>query len=97
MATNSLNNIHLGEILLEEFLKPLGISQRRLANSIAVPPRRINEIVRGIRAISADTALRLSFSLGTAATFWMHLQSEYELRIAKNKLEALLPKLTRLK
>ena len=72
-----------GEILLEEFLKPLGMSQYRLAHSIGVPPRRINEIVHGTRAITADTALRLSRFFGTTARFWMSLQSDYELRAAE--------------
>ena len=75
-----LNNIHPGEILFEEFLKPMGISQTRLANAMGVPPRRINEIVLGKRAITADTALRLAKVLGTSVQFWMGLQDEYELR-----------------
>jgi addiction module HigA family antidote len=71
--------IHPGEILLEEFLLPLGISQYRLAQAIAVPPRRINEIVHGKRAISPDTALRLSRAFGTSDRFWMNLQIRYDL------------------
>ena len=71
--------IHPGEILLEEFLAPLGISQYRLAQAIEVPPRRINEIVHGKRAITSDTALRLSRALGTSDLFWMNLQMRYEL------------------
>jgi len=71
--------IHPGEILLEEFLIPLGISQYRLAQAIGVPPRRINEIVHGKRAISPDTALRLSRALGTSDRFWMNLQTRYDL------------------
>jgi addiction module HigA family antidote len=71
--------IHPGEILLEEFLRPLGISQYRLARAIGVPPRRINEIVHGKRAISPDTALRLSRALGTSDRFWMNLQTRYDL------------------
>jgi addiction module HigA family antidote len=71
--------IHPGEILLEEFLLPLGISQYRLAQAIAVPPRRINEIVHGKRAISPDTALRLSRAFGTSDRFWMNLQIGYDL------------------
>ena len=73
--------VHPGEILLEEFLAPLGISQYRLAQAISVPPRRINEIVHGKRAISPDTALRLSRALGTSDRFWMNLQSRYDLDV----------------
>lgn len=82
-----LNNIHPGEILLEEFLNPMGISQNRLANAINVPPRRINEIVLGKRGITADTALRLAKAFGTSVQFWMGLQDEYELREAKRAIE----------
>ena len=73
--------IHPGEILLEEFLAPLRISQYRLAKAIGVPPRRINEIVHGKRAISPDTALRLSRALGTSDRFWMNLQTRYDLDV----------------
>jgi addiction module HigA family antidote len=73
--------IHPGEILLEEFLAPLRISQYRLAQAIGVPPRRINEIVHGKRAISPDTALRLSRALGTSDRFWMNLQTRYDLDV----------------
>lgn len=90
-----LRNIHPGEILLEEFLIPMGISQTRLANSINVPPRRINEIVLGKRGITADTALRLSKVFGTSVQFWMGLQDEYELREAsatiQDQLDQMLP------
>ena len=78
--------IHPGEILLEEFLGPMGISQYRLAHAILVPPRRINEIVHGTRAISADTALRLGRFFGMEPEFWMRLQSAYELRAAQRLL-----------
>jgi len=71
---------------LEEFLKPLGISQYRLAKEISVPPRRINEIVQGKRAISPDTALRLSRYFGLSERFWMNLQSRYDLEVEKDKL-----------
>ena len=71
--------IHPGEILLEEFLKPMGISQYRLAKSLSVDPRRINEIVHGERSITADTALRLGRFFGTSARFWINLQSHYDL------------------
>ncbi|MDX1417821.1 MAG: HigA family addiction module antitoxin [Candidatus Promineifilaceae bacterium] len=78
--------IHPGEILLEEFLEPFGISQYRLAQDIGVPPRRINEIVHGKRGISADTALRLSRFFGLSERFWMNLQSRYELEKEKDHL-----------
>ncbi len=78
--------IHPGEILLEEFLNPLGISQYQLAKDISVPPRRINEIVHGQRAITADTALRLARYLGTSERFWLNLQSRYDLEVVKERL-----------
>ncbi|HFD92316.1 MAG TPA: addiction module antidote protein, HigA family [Gammaproteobacteria bacterium] len=78
-----LPNIHPGEVLLEEFLKPLGISQNRLARTMRVPPRRINEIVHGKRAITADTAIRLARALGTSEQFWMGLQADYDLEEAR--------------
>ena len=79
--------IHPGEILLLEFLQPLGISQYRVAKNISVPPRRINEIVHGKRAISADTALRLSCYFGMSERFWLNLQTHYDLEVAKLRLE----------
>lgn len=78
--------IHPGEILLEEFLTPLGVSQYRLARDVSVPPRRINEIVHGTRAITADTALRLSRYFGTSEQFWMNLQTRYDLQIEQDRL-----------
>jgi addiction module HigA family antidote len=78
--------IHPGEILHEEFLLPLGISQYRLAKDTSVPPRRINEIVRGQRSISADTALRLARYFGTSERFWLNLQSHYDLEVEKDRL-----------
>ena len=81
-----LDNVHPGEVLLEEFLTPLGISQNRLARDIAVPPRRINEIVHGNRAVSADTALRLARYFGTSEGFWMGLQADYNLEEARKRL-----------
>ncbi len=78
--------IHPGEILLEEFLKPLGISQYRLAKDIGVPPRRINEIIHGQRAVSADTALRLSRYFGLSERFWLNLQVRYDLEVEKDRL-----------
>jgi len=81
-----LHNVHPGEVLLEEFLKPLEISQNRLARDIGVPPRRINEIVLGKRAITADTALRLGRHFRTSDSFWMGLQTDYDLEEARTKL-----------
>jgi addiction module HigA family antidote len=78
--------VHPGEILLEEFLRPFGISQYRLAHDIGVPPRRINEIVHGKRAISADTALRLSRYFGMSERYWMNLQARYDLEVEKDRL-----------
>jgi len=78
--------IHPGEILLEDFLKPMAISQYRLAKSISVAARRINEIVHAKRAITADTALRLSLFFGTSDRFWLNLQTRYDLEIQKDKL-----------
>lgn len=80
--------IHPGQILLEEFLVPLGPSQYRLAHSISVPPRRINEIVHGKRAISADTALRLSRFFGNSAQFWLNLQARFDLETERERLGA---------
>jgi addiction module HigA family antidote len=86
MSQQKLNPVHPGEILLEEFLKPMGISQNRLANSIGVPPRRINEIVLEKRSVTADTALRLAQYFGTSAKFWLGLQSDYDLDITSDKV-----------
>ena len=79
--------IHPGEILMEEFLKPMGISQYRLAKDISVPPRRINEIVHGKRAITPDTALRLSRYFGLSERFWINMQARYDLEIEKDRLQ----------
>ena len=87
MATKRITPIHPGEILLEEFLKPLDISQYRLAKDISVPARRINEIVHGKRSITADTALRLSRYFGLSDRFWLNLQARYDLELEKDKLE----------
>jgi addiction module HigA family antidote len=81
-----LHPIHPGEVLCEEFLKPMGISQNRLAINIGVPPRRINEIVLGKRGITADTALRLAKFFGTSAEFWLGLQSQYDLDVTAEEL-----------
>jgi addiction module HigA family antidote len=86
MPRRKLSPIHPGEVLREEFLVPLSISQYRLAKETSVPPRRINEIVRGSRAISADTALRLARYFGTSERFWLNLQARYDLEVAKDGL-----------
>jgi addiction module HigA family antidote len=78
--------VHPGEILLEEFVRPLGLSQYRLAKSTGVPPRRINEIVHGKRAITADTALRLGRFFGTSERFWLNLQMRHDLEAARERL-----------
>jgi addiction module HigA family antidote len=88
-----LPNIHPGEVLLEEFLTPMSISQNALARAIGVPPRRINEIVLGKRAITADTALRLAHYFGTSEQFWMMLQASYDLEEARKRLRGMLPRL----
>ena len=82
-----LSPIHPGEILMEEFIKPMNISQYRLAKDISVPPRRINEIVHGLRAITPDTALRLSRYFGLSERFWINLQSRYDLEVEKDRLQ----------
>jgi len=87
MNEKKLPPIHPGEILLEEFLKPMEISQYRLAKDISVPARRINEIVHGKRSISPDTALRLSRYFGLSERFWMNLQTRYDLEMEKDRLE----------
>ena len=86
MSDKRLPPIHPGEILLEEFLKPMGISQYRLAKATSVPARRINEVVHGKRSITADTALRLSRFFGMSDRFWLNLQTRYDLEIEKGRL-----------
>jgi addiction module HigA family antidote len=86
MNKREIPPIHPGEILLEEFLKPMGISQYRLAKDTNVDPRRINEIVHGQRSITADTALRLSRFFGTSERFWLNLQARYDLELQKMEL-----------
>lgn len=81
-----LPNIHPGEVLLEEFLKPMGVSQNRIARAIGVSPRRINEIVQGKRSITADTALRLAKYFGVSESLWMGLQADYDLEQARKDL-----------
>ena len=83
-----------GEILMEEFLEPMGITQNKLAVSIAVPPRRINEIVHGTRRITADTALRLGHYFGMSAQFWLNLQTRYDLELAQDRVAHELAKIT---
>ena len=90
MKKTTLDPIHPGVILLEEFLEPLGISQYRLAKSISVPPRRINEIVHGKRSITADSALRLAKFFGTTERFWLNLQVRYDLEVEKGRLSGVL-------
>jgi len=89
--------IHPGEILMEDFIEGFGITQNKLAVSIGVPPRRINEIVHGKRGITADTAIRLARYFGTSAEFWMNLQSNYELRILRRTLRDKVAAITPLK
>ncbi len=84
--SNKLLPVHPGEVLLEEFLKPMDLSQNRLAIKISVDARRINEIVLGARSITADTALRLARYFGTSPQFWLGLQAEYDLDVAMDKL-----------
>jgi addiction module HigA family antidote len=91
-----LKNIHPGEILFEEFLKPLNISQNGLARDIDVSPRRINEIILGKRSITADTDLRLSRALGTSEGFWLGLQMDYDLEEQRQKINKYLSKIQRL-
>lgn len=87
MAKNKLNPVHPGEVLLEEFLKPMDLSQNRLAINISVDTARINEIVLGKRRITADTALRLARFFGNSPQFWMGLQTDYDLDVAEDALK----------
>jgi addiction module HigA family antidote len=88
--TDTITPIHPGEILLEEYLIPLGISQYRLAKETEVPPRRINEIVHGKRAITADTSLRLAKFFGTSEQFWLNLQARHDLELERDRLASTL-------
>jgi addiction module HigA family antidote len=92
MPARKLAPVHPGEILLEDFLKPLELSQYRLAKGLNVPPRRINEIVLGKRAVTADTALRLARFFGTSARFWLNLQTAYDLDVERDRLAGRLQK-----
>lgn len=89
-STAAMSPIHPGEILNEEYLGPLGITQHKLAVAVGVPPRRINEIVHGTRRISAYTALRLARYFGTSERFWMNLQGRYDLEVERDRLGSLL-------
>ena len=92
MTRKKLPPIHPGEILFEEFLKPLELSQYRVARDLSVPPRRINEIVHGHRGVTADTALRLARYFGTSARFWLNLQARYDLEVENDRLGSRLRK-----
>lgn len=92
MPVKKLKPVHPGEVLLEEFLKPMDLSQNRLALAIGVPPRRINEIVLGKRSITADTALRLGLYFGMSPQFWLGLQMDYDLDVTADNLEKRLKK-----
>jgi addiction module HigA family antidote len=87
MGKRDFAPIHPGEVLLHDFMEPMGLSQYRVAKEISVPPRRINEIVHGIRGITADTALRLSRYFGLTDQYWLNLQSLYDLQMAKEQLQ----------
>ena len=93
----TITPIHPGEVLMEEFLEPLQISQNRVAVAIGVPPRRINEIIHGKRRITADTALRLARYFGTTDRFWLNLQTRYDLEIEKDHLDNALDRIEPLK
>lgn len=84
----TLPNVHPGEVLLEEFLKPMGISQNRLARDLGVPPRRVNEIVLGKRAVTTETALRLARYFGTSERFWLGLQTDFDLEETRARVSA---------
>ena len=92
MTPRRLAPIHPGEVLLEDFLRPFELTQYRLAKSLSVPARRINEIVLGKRAITADTALRLARFFGTSERFWLNLQTTYELELERDRLKGRLAK-----
>ena len=92
-----LKPIHPGEILEKEFLEPLSVTQYRLAIDVGVPPRRINEIVHGIRGISADTALRLAHYFGTTPQFWMNLQARFDLQVEEDRIGSKIRRLKALK
>jgi antitoxin HigA-1 len=93
----AMTPIHPGEVLMQEYLEPLGVTQYRLAIAIGVPPRRINEIVHGKRRITADTALRLARYFGTSEPFWMNLQGRHDLEVERDRLTDTLEEITPLK
>ncbi|WP_309068510.1 HigA family addiction module antitoxin [Microbacterium sp.] len=95
--TRRIEPIHPGEILMEDFIEGFGITQNKLAVSVGVPPRRINEIVHGKRGITADTAIRLARYFGTSEEFWMNLQSNYELRLERRALQETIAAITPLR
>jgi antitoxin HigA-1 len=97
MTAKKLPPLHPGEVLFEEFMRPMGISQNQLGRDLKVPPRRINEIVHGKRGISADTALRLARYFGTSPQFWMGLQADYDLESAQDKLSRRIAREVRIK
>ncbi len=88
MTARKMAPLHPGEVLLEEFMRPLGISQNRLGRDLGVPPRRINEIVHGKRSVTADTALRLARYFGTSPQFWMGLQTDFDLETTEEAIAA---------
>jgi antitoxin HigA-1 len=96
MKTKKLPNVHPGEILLEEFLSPMNVSQNALARATGVPPRRINEIVLGKRSVTADTALRLAVAFGTSEGFWLGLQADYDLEEARAVIKVQLKAIERI-
>ena len=96
MAKRKIPSVHPGEILIEDFLRPLGITQYRLAKAVGVSQRRTGEIVQGKRTITADTAIRLGQALGTSPQFWMNLQSRYELERASDEIGATARRIQRL-
>ena len=94
MTKMSLHNVHPGEVLDEEFLRPMALSQNALARLLGVPPRRVNEIVLGKRSVTADTALRLAKVFATSAEFWMNLQISYDLEEAQRGMAGVLSELS---
>ena len=101
MTTTETNNklapVHPGEVLMEDFIEGFGITQNKLAVAIGVPPRRINEIVHGKRAVTADTALRLGKYFGVSAQFWLNLQTQYDLDVAEDRLSMQIDAITPLR
>ena len=101
MTTTETNNklapVHPGEVLMEDFIEGFGITQNKLAVAIGVPPRRINEIVHGKRAVTADTALRLGKYFGVSAQFWLNLQTQYDLDMAEDRLSMQIDAITPLR